>query len=160
MSNLFFLKTSLGKLSIYLPHLEQPPTSPAHPPLIIRSILWAFKTPPLNIWPALRVCIFMLLLLARTKGLLCFQEAWEFADSWRFWKVKKQNHLMSPTVTPQLIILNLFCNLLLLCSYLRHLVAGINTSPMPWKLMSYIFPLLCGLIHCLWFSLDFFLKTI
>lgn len=106
------------------------------------------------------MCIVILLILARTKSLLCFQEAWEFADRWRFWKVKKQNHLMSPTVLPQLIILNIFCNLLLFCSYLHHLMAGINISLMSWKLMSFIFSLLCRLICCLWLTILTFLHRL
>lgn len=91
MSNFFLLTTSLNELSIHLPQLEQPPSH-----MIIQPLLWAFKTPPSNIWPALHAYIFILLLLARSKGLLCFQEARDFADCW---KVKKQNHLISPTVT-------------------------------------------------------------
>ena len=55
--------------------------SPLPPPFIIHT---ALKTPPSNTWPALLVYIFILLYLARTKGLLIFQEAGDFVDSF-FW---------------------------------------------------------------------------
>lgn len=131
MSNLFFLKTSLGKLSIHLPHLEYPSTSP----LIIQSILQAFKT-FLQILGRLFVCIYLFCCCWPEPKACCVSKKLETLQTvgQRFCKLKKnKNHLISPTVTPQLIILDIFCNLPLLCSYLHHLVAGINTSLMSWK---------------------------
>lgn len=92
MSNLSLFKTLQGKLSIRLPHPEQLP-----PPTSLAGLCSELsKTPLSEVWPALWVDIFILLPLAWTKGLLCFQKDWGFADGRRFLKVKKQSHLVSP----------------------------------------------------------------
>lgn len=146
MSTLSSLKTSQGELFA---------TSGA----AVESIHCELsKRPPSNIWSAPCVYIFILLLLAWAKCVLCFQEAQDFADSnFKEKKGKKRKRSISPPASPQLIIRDIICNLPLLCSSLHHLVAHINTSPTPWKVMSCILYLFSRLKWCLQLFVDIFL---
>lgn len=93
----------------------------------------SFQNTPLQIFGQLRVSIYLSRCFWLEPNVCCASKKLKTLQTATFKKKKgkKRKRSISPPASPQLIILDIICNLPLLCSSLHHLVAHINTSPMP-----------------------------